>query len=153
MDEGHDLAFVIEALSRLRRKHFLNEEHERDKGAPEFVEHPLEALAIKYLEFCDRDEDIENLLRTGRPPKDGKFRKQTITEWRQSDDEILQYLANVLDPFSLPGIVQRDLARWVQQFINEGMTPEQAAWQIEKISNPVIDHAQALQAWKRQTQK
>ena len=153
MDEGYDSAFVIEFLNRLRRKHFANKEYERDKSVSEYVEHSFEALAIKYLEVCGRKKDIENLLRTGRPPKDGKSRKQTITDWRQSDDEILKYLANVLDPFSYPGIVQRDLARWVQHFVDEGMTPEKAAWHIEKISNPVIDHSQALQAWRRQTQK
>ena len=138
MDEGYEKARVINALAKLEG---------------ELPHLNAESLVYEYLKRSARKDIVENLRRPGRPPKDGKSRTQTLKEWREGDSEELRYLANVLDPFSYRGIVQRDLARWVQHFIDGGMTPEKAAWHIEKISNPVIDHSQALQAWKRQAQK
>ena len=138
MDEGYEKARVINALAKLEG---------------ELPHLNAESLVYEYLKRSARKDIVENLRRPGRPPKDGKSRTQTLKEWREGDSEELRYLANVLDPFSSRGIVQRDLARWVQQLMNEGMTAEEAAYRIEQISDPRVDHSQALQAWKRQTQK
>ena len=138
MDEGYEKARVINALATLEG---------------ELPHLNAESLVYEYLKRSARKDIVENLRRPGRPPKDGKSRTQTLKEWREGDSEELRYLANVLDPFSSRGIVQRDLARWVQQLMNEGMTAEEAAYRIEQISDPRVDHSQALQAWKRQTQK
>ena len=138
MDEGYEKARVINELAKIEQ---------------ELPHLNAESLVYEYLKRSGQKEIVEDLRRPGRPPKGGKSRTETLKEWREGDSAELRYLANVLDPFSYRGIVQRDLARWVQQLMNDGMTAEEAAYRIEKISDPRVDHAEALRAWKRQIQK
>ena len=151
MDEGYDTAFMIEVLNRLRYAHFRNPNYTPKNGEPRFIEHSAEALVIEYLKRTNRAEVVEDLQRAGRPPSYGKSRAQTIAEWRESGDEVLEYCAKILAPPSTKGLLQQNLASWVEHFIAQGMTPQKAAYEIEKISDPRIDHAQALQAWRRNT--
>ena len=130
MGKGLDTAEVIKALTRLRRKHFLNKEHENDKSKPEFVEHSLKALVLKYLEVTGRDEDIEVLTRSSGNPHGKQTRAQLLDAWRQGD-EINRYLAAVLMQDNALS-VQKDIFQRVLELMDEGKTLGQAAYQLEK---------------------
>ncbi len=110
-------------------------------------------LVYEYLRRTGRSELVVQLKRQGRPEKGHKSRKQLINEWAAGSDPTLRYLASVLSPRDSRGVAQRGIARWVEFFIDQGMSPSAAAYEVERRSNREIDHSYALRAWEREQAK
>ena len=136
-------AFVIEVFQRIELQ------RKRDKQ-PTLSR---QELVYEYLRRTDRRELVEQLQKQGRPLKGHKSRAQLISEWATGSNSALRYLASVLSPRDSRGVDQQGIARWVQLFIDQGMSPSAAAYEVERRSNPVIDHSHALLAWKREQAK
>ncbi len=136
-------ALVLEVLKRI--------EWQREKNKLP----PLsrQELVYEYLRRTGRHELIEQLQKQGRPEKGHKSRAQLIREWSTGADPALRYLASVLSPRDSRGVDQQGLAKWVQLFIDQGMSPSAAAYEVQRRSNPVINHSHALLAWKREQGK
>lgn len=130
MDEGHDTAFVIEAFNRLRRQHFSNPEYEPGNGQAEFLDHTLNALVIRYLEFSGRLDEVEVLLRSSGNPHGKQTKGELMKLWREGD-EIDQFLAAVLTQ-EHRYTEQKDVFQRVAALMREGNTLGQAAYQLEK---------------------
>ena len=130
MDEGHDTAFVIEAFNTPRRKHFSNPEYEPGNGQAEFLEHTLNALVVKYLEFAGRLDEVGVLSRSSGNPHGRQTKGELIELWKEGD-EIDQFLAAVLTQ-GHRYTEQRDVFQRVAAMMREGKTLGQAAYQLEK---------------------
>jgi len=136
-------AAVIKVFQRIELQ------REKDKKPP--LSH--QELVYEYLRHTDRSELVEQLKRQGRPAKGHKSRKQLITEWATGSDSTLRYLASVLSPRDMRGVGQRGIARRDQLFIDQGMSPSAAAYEVQRRSEPRIDHSHALRAWEREQAK
>ena len=150
MGDGHDTAFVIEAFHRLRRKHFLNPEYEPGNGQAEFLDHTLNALVVKYLEFAGRLDEVEVLLRSSGNPH-GRQTKGELMELYKEGHEIDQFLAAVLSQ-EHKYTEQKDVFQRVAALISEGKTLGQAAYQLEK-QKFWGDRQTIKKAYKRESQK
>ena len=109
-------------------------------------------LAIKYLEQQGEDDIVEDILRgRGRVPTGMMSRRARLGWMRSSGRADLKYIAEVIEQ-SAKVTAQYWVARWVKLFVDQGMTPDQAAWRVSKLSdaNAPIQDGEARRAYARE---
>ena len=121
------------------------------------IEHPEHAndgpyLALKYLEQIGEDDAVEDILRgRGRVPTGMLSRRDRLAWMRDCGRADLAYIAEVIEQ-STKTTSQYWVARWVKLYVEKGMSPDQAAWKVSKLSDPnaPIRDGEARKAYARE---
>lgn len=108
-------------------------------------------LVAAYFDRRNQWNIADAIMSTGRPKRGQLSRKQYARLWRHGEDGGLYLLSFLLEDKSYRGVRQRELYRLVESVMkNRGLSPSEAAWHVERISAPKVDHAQVLRAWERE---
>lgn len=92
-----------------------------------------ERLVSKALTRLGFNIEAEAMMAIGRPKKGELSRKETVAKMRKSRNPALRYLSFVVAPTKAQSATNQNwLYRLVQKLIDSGMTPGQAAWQLQK---------------------
>ena len=108
------------------------------------------AMALDRLGFI---AEARAMTAIGRPKKGELSREETLRMMESSNNPALRFLNSVVRPTHTPNSVnQHWLFRLVQRKMINGLTPNQAAWKLDKELKD-FKYRDILRAYKRESEK